>query len=241
MLVKNGHGHVRSFDARATTLEASFTDKGFKSADATGQYVFIDSGGDSAPPAGVASVDVTDVKPEDGDVRLTLGVGEEDGVFPESTGSLTLKGGKRVSFKILTASRRASQIKVRLSVDDAREIDRVLVNLRKPRCFGPDLIDAPGSLGGIAPKGYVFADGVKDASKAPVVTVVSPIKAMKGGAAYVLSNSGSPIAGAVVESSNGREVTLRIVPIPLNPAPNAEALGRARYVLPKVTHPFCGD
>lgn len=241
VLVKAGKGDVRSFDAASSTLQATFVDKGFKAENAVGQYVFIDAGGDSAPPAGVVSVSVTDIRPDDGDVRLTLGAGEEDGVFPESTGAVHLKDGKRVTFKILTATRRASTIKVRLSVDDAREIDRTLINVRKPRCFGPEPIDQPGSLRGVAPAGYVFADGVKDASKGSTVVVASSVKAMKGAPAYVLDNGGNVLGGAVVESSNGKEVSLRIVPLPLGGTPKADALARARYVLPKVTNAYCGE
>jgi hypothetical protein len=241
VLVKAGHGIVKTFDERSASLQASFAERGFKPESAVGQYVVVDAGGDSAAPGGVAQVDVTNIAPVDGLSRVTLGVGEENGVFPENTGTIVLKGGRRVAFKILTSTRRASTANLSLNQDDIREAERVLVTLRTPRCFGPELIANPSSVQGVAPTGYSFADGVKDAQKLPTFTVVSSIRAAKGGQTYIFDNSGRPIGMATVEASNGKEVTLRLGSIPMVTSPNAQTLARSRILLPKVANAHCAD
>lgn len=240
-LVKAGHGAVKSFDERTATLQASFADRGFKAEGVVGQYVVIDAGGDSAAPAGLAQVDITNIDVVDGDSRVTLGVGEEDGVFPESTGVIVLRGGRRVNFKILTTTRRASTIKIRVSLDETRAAERVLVTLRTPRCFGPEPIANASSVQGTAPANYVFADAVKDVSKVPTFTVLSPVRAAKGGSAYIFGNNGQPLGLATVESSNGKEVTLRLSSFPLVGMLAGPALSKARVLVPKTVNPHCAE
>lgn len=241
VLVKAGHGSVKTFDERAARLQASFSERGFKADGAVGQYVVIDAGGNSAAPAGVAQVDITNLDQVDGLARVTLGVGEEDGVFPESTGTVVLRGGRRVAFKILTSTRRASTTKLSLNLDDLRAAERILVTLRAPRCFGPDPISSPSSVQGAAPVGYAFADGVKDAQKLPSFVVTSSVRAAKGGQAYIFDNGGRPIGVATVESSNGKEVTLKLGTLPMIAPLSAQTLARARVLVPKVANAHCAD
>ena len=241
VLVKAGYGTVKTFDERAASLQVSFAERGFKPESAVGQYVVIDAGGDSAAPGGVAQVDVTNIDPVDGLSRVTLGVGEENGVFPESTGTIVLRGGRRVAFKILTSTRRASTANFSLNQDDIRGAERVLVTLRTPRCFGPELIANPSAVRGVAPTGYSFADGVKDTQKLPSFTVISSIRAAKGGQTYIFDNAGRQIGMATVEASNGKEVTLKLASLPMVATPNAQAVARARILVPKVANAHCAD
>jgi len=241
VLVKSGHGAVKTFDERAGRLQAAFSERGFKPEAAVGQYVVIDAGGNSAAPAGVAQVDITNLDQVDGQARVTLGVGEEDGVFPESTGTVVLRGGRRVAFKILTSTRRASTTKVSLNHDDLRAAERILVTLRTPRCFGPDPIASPSAVQGVAPAGYAFADGMRDAQKLPTFVVASSVRAAKGGQAYIFDNGGRPIGMATVESSNGKDVTLKLGTLPMVSPLSAQALARARILVPKVANAHCAD
>ncbi len=232
-----GRGKVRSVDDATSTLRASFGERGFSATEAVGQYVLIDAGNTSAAPAGVAEVPITNVDIVDGAFRIMIGAGEEDGVRPESTGFLEKTGGDRVYFTVLTATRRASTLRLRSDQFDRDTRYRVVVNLRQARCYGPDPVSKPAEVRGVAPKGYVFADMVKEVS-APTFTVATTARSPRGGVAYVLDNGGAPLATAIVEASGRREMTLRLAS---GSSPTPDALRRARVLLPKVTNERCED
>lgn len=175
-----------------------------------GHYVAIDTGHETATPAGVAAVSITNIAPDAAGVKLTLGAGEEDGVFAGAEGTITLRDQRAVKFRVSSTSRSASTTEVRLPTDEARGATRITVALKKPRCFGPKPID-PSQLANFGkaptpPRGYVFSTGAVDGTSV-TVSLGKDARVTPSAQAYVFAPS---LVASRVEGVDAKKTTLRL-------------------------------
>jgi hypothetical protein len=192
-LVRGGEGKVESVDGQT----AKITFKSLSDASGYGPFVFIDTGRDSAPPRGIASVPITDLRPsDDGATRVTIGVGEEDGVFAGAEVRFVLNNYTE-RLVLNTATREASIFQTKIGTDNLKN-GKLYVRLGKPRCFPPKPLGlqaaSSAATSNVAPKRYAFVDA----------TVVGPVATVaKGSSDGIASSEGYILLG------NAATMTLR--------------------------------
>lgn len=190
VVVRNGEADVDnvSGDSLTARFKRLSSPSGYN-----GQYVAIDNGYESATPL-MAEASITNMDRDEENLRITIGAGEEDGVFSGADGRFVLGNKKVVPFKVNAASRSASTTAVRGDRDDFQNA-RVLLRVTTPKCFPPPAIAADAyqrwARSSAAPVGYAvakgsFAGGVLTVDKGSDDKVVA-------GEAYIVSTTLMPI------------------------------------------------
>ncbi len=225
VLVREGRADVDAVNGNVAT--ASF--KSLKNAQSfANQWVAIDNGFQTATPIGPVSLEITDIQSDGYSAKLTVGGGEEEGVFPGAEGRIILKDKRSLAIRVNSVTRRAAQLVVpRVNADDVRGAT-VLIQIKAPKCFPPKPID-PNDFGLVAtrttpPTGYIFAKGnvqnnVLTADKGSDDRVVA-------GEAYLLTSTLIPVTtGAITPKNtsinlqtagvriNGARVLLPVLPL----------------------------